>query len=538
MYCALGYDRALMRSQLVAGFLAFALIAAAFVPVHRAVQGLSFPVDIDEFRDIAAAQSIADGGGLRDPFYYSELLYYNPLLPATVAGISVFTSRDAATAYLQSTPLLNGLLPVLFYLMGAMLLGPWPALIGLSLLLFSPTYMNAWATPSYSPWLYPVTFTAGIFYASLIACYLSITRPFRGRWVVLGVALGATFLGHTAPALVLGVCELVTIFVAGGTLAVRVRRAAAVFGVAIIVSAPLLWPIAGHYHLRILNTAPATFVADHVDLANAAALLQSALTVWNALALVGLIALARDARWRQARHLLFAWIFTASALFLYGWLLQIYPDRLLAIVPQYHFYFSLRAAGYLLTGLGAWVVIDRGIALLSGSALTATRAEMMKPAIAAVLAATIAVANYDMFRQRPDFEGNRDEAEDWTKALARSGFRERLRAEVPPDGVVLANDSDSIYRVAPCGRSVVAVRQNASNMYVDFAPRRDDQARMLSALLERDMPTFTRLAQARGVTHVLLGPDDMKVVDAMPLPAGVREAFRIDGYALLAVTGR
>src|SRR3954464_15248122 len=74
-------------------------------------------------------------------------------------------------------------------------------------------------------------------------------------------------------------------------------------------------------------------------------------------ALIGLAAVLWDRERREARALLIAWGLTAVGLFLYGWLLQLMPGHLLSVVPQFHFYFYIRALGYLLAGVGIWNLI-------------------------------------------------------------------------------------------------------------------------------------------------------------------------------------
>jgi hypothetical protein len=134
---------------------AAACLVFAVVQGLQTVAGLSRPFDVDQFRDIAAAQSIADGAFPRDPFYREERAWYNPLVPALVALTSFVTGLDVATAFVRTGPLLNAAAPVVFFVLTATLFGGWPAVVAVASLLFSPPHDDpAWANPTYSPWLF------------------------------------------------------------------------------------------------------------------------------------------------------------------------------------------------------------------------------------------------------------------------------------------------------------------------------------------------------------------------------------------------
>ena len=61
----------------------------------------------------------------------------------------------------------------------------------------------------------------------------------------------------------------------------------------------------------------------------------------------------------------------------------------------------------------------------------------------------------------------------------------------------------SLEVIAPAGRKVVGVTANWSNPYVDAAPRIADRDAMLADVAEGRVDEFERLADARGVTHVV-----------------------------------
>jgi hypothetical protein len=57
-----------------------------------ATADLEWGSDVDHYRDVAAAQSVLDGYFWSDPLYLGESLWYSPLTPALVAGVSWLTN--------------------------------------------------------------------------------------------------------------------------------------------------------------------------------------------------------------------------------------------------------------------------------------------------------------------------------------------------------------------------------------------------------------------------------------------------------------
>jgi hypothetical protein len=86
------------------------LCGPAFVVGLDATRGLAWPPDTDLYRDIAQAQTMADGALLADPFYRDETLWYNPLVPGLVAALAGLSGQPdsahgASEASRQASPL-------------------------------------------------------------------------------------------------------------------------------------------------------------------------------------------------------------------------------------------------------------------------------------------------------------------------------------------------------------------------------------------------------------------------------------------------
>ena len=514
----------------------------AFVPARRAVSGVTMPYDTDHFREIAYAQSIADGRLFDDPFYRGKTIWYNPLFAATIALVSRITALDVPVAMVQAGPVLSTAAQMAFFAAAVCLLGPWPAVIALVTLLFVPPYEFNWATPAVTPWLFPSTFASLFFYIGLLACWTAIRRNTPIWWIAVGGVLGIVFLGHTAPAVILGILAVASVLVADPSEELLSRRRATalamVIGVALVVSAPFVYSIVVLYRLRIVDTDVLNWVAPRLAVARAGNLLYEAwVSPLGVLRMIGAIALIRRAPSDRGAFLVVGWTAAAAALFGYGWLQQLVHFRgVPPFIPQHEFYFHLRAAGYMLAGAGGWVILTT-VAAAASRMLPSEARPRYREAIAGalvLLAVYVTVrATYAAFQGKADFQEYRREALATSAQFAETRLLERLRTETPPDAVVLATAEDSLYRVAPAGRAVVAIPASQSNPYVPQGGRDNDQEAMLKAVLTGDSATLHALADAYGVTHIVLGPDDTATLDSVGARAdGIRELSRRGGYSL------
>ena len=514
----------------------------AFVPAKRAVSGVTMPYDTDHFREVAYAQSIADGRIFEDPFYRGKTIWYNPLFAATIALVSRITALDVPVALVQGGPALSTAVQVAFFVAAICLLGPWPAVIALVALLFVPPYEFSWATPAVTPWLFPSTFAAFFFYIGLLACWTAIRRNTPIWWIAVGVVLGIVFLAHTAPAVILGLLSIASVLFADRDEPLLSRRRIAAIamtmGTALVVSAPFVYSIVFVYRLHIVDTEVLNWVAPHLALARAGTLLyESWVSPLGVLRLIGVIALIRRAPSDRGAFLVVGWSALATLFFGYGWLQQLVHFRgVPSFIPPHEFYFHLRAVGYMLAGAGGWVVlttIAAGISRILPSQWRLRYREAIAGALVLVGVGATVRATYDGFQGKADFQEYRREALAATAQFAETRLLERLRTETPPDAVVLATAEDSLYRVAPAGRAVVAIPASQSNPYITQGGRDHDQKEMLKAVVTGDSATLHALANTYGVTHIVLGPDDTAALDRVGAQVdGIKELSRRGGYSL------
>jgi hypothetical protein len=486
----------------------------------QGTRGVDWPDDPDLFRESAQAQSFADGHLLDDPYYLGEWIWYPPLVPALVAGLSLITGSPVPTVYAQAGAYLNMLGPILLAALVARCFGSLASLVALAVFLYQAPRGPTGAAPFYSTLLYSGNFAQALFYLTLLA-YVSLAAKHRLRYVLTGLLLGLTFLGHAAPFVVLVVLFLVEF----ARTAAREPRAALerygiLFATAALAATPLLVSIVGRYHLEILNPAPTLWVAwsatwtamrrqmDHLTWAACVSLV----VLW--------VRGPREGAWVVS-----AWVagslalvgqsFAAAA---YGWPM---------VVPRHHLLFYVRAAQPVLIGYGAsalssgarhWVDQSRlWVRLRAPLARESTRwAAMVGGAVLVALPALPATA-------RPSGPRGTGILHDSTVQTGLDAYR-WMRSALRPDDVVLSTDDRALMVVGPAGAKVVVLEALFGNLYVDHHRRALARDEMFAALRRGDEPAFEALAEEYSVSYVLWVGVDGPWFDHVPF-RGLALAF-------------
>lgn len=499
---------------------------------------LDWPFDADIFRDIGNAQAILDGHFWEDPAYRGEWRWYNPLVPTVIAGLAKVSGLPVHLLYTRGGAYLGLLAPLSFYLLVASLFGRWTAAAStLGFLFVTSENLVAWSTATYSPWLFAQVFVQALFYLTLTAYHRARTSA-RPRWfVVTGILLGATFLGHTAPALLLGgIIGLLTLVDrgvrqtrdgAGG--AARWRHIGGeliAMGLpTLLISLPFLATIVGAYRLRVINTVPSHFIDDSLFLNVARTFLrQEFVALSSAFALYGLIAVARRRARPIRRGILLAWLGLGGAAVLYGYLWQFLQTRYAVeppmVVPTFHFMFYLKALqavffGYGLSGVSALAV--RGIARLAppswhGGA-GAGRGPILERLVLVGLLLMCFVRAYPTYSGRHEFTGAPETAREVEKNFVVPVAFAWIRAHTGPTDVLLASDKQALFLAVAAGREVVVMNQYFSNPYVDWRSREIARTTMYRYLAIGKHEEFSALARRYGVTFVLASRKQAEDID-------------------------
>jgi hypothetical protein len=496
------------------------LCAPALYQGIQTTRALSWPPDVDLYRDIAQAQTMTDGQLLADPFYRDQTIWYNPLVPFLVAGASRLTGLPVHTAYTRAGAYLNILAPLAFFFLVRGLFGPLAAAVAtLDFLFIRDPGDPAWLSPSYSPWLYSSAFAQTLFYLTLRAYHAALASD-EGPWyLATGALLGLTFLAHTAPALILGIVIAsgwrLRAAAPGTAWAPILRRHALLLLVALVTAAPFLWSILFRYHLRVRNPTPLTWFGAPLAAGGAGGILALGLSAETAVAFLGLVWLIlRDER-RLEAGLITRWAVAAGALLVYTLLGN--PSfhagtSLPPLLPPHHFLFSLKALESVLVGYAV-----SGLVLEMGRRfdLTASWVVRSGAALLAGLALGVGLA-FPRYQTREAFVMARRQAEKDDTRATREEAREWIRSHTRPEDVFLAADDLALLVVGSAGRKTVALDPYFSNPYVDWKRRREGRDTMVALLEEGRYLPFATLAREFGVTFVIRKKSDGVPLDGVP----------------------
>jgi hypothetical protein len=510
---------------------------------------LDWPADSDLSRDSAQAMTVYDGDLLGDPQYVGETLWYNPLTPALIALIAKVSNQPPPLIYTRAGAYLNLLGPILFFVLVAVLLNQWTALIATAAFLFvqiaPPTSSMLYAT--YSAWLYASNLAQAWMYGTLIIFVLAL-RTQRRRWYLLtGALLGLTFMAHAAPAMVLGL--IIALHTAITVLHDQTQRRAAlinfglIIGLALIFSAPLAYSLIMRYRLHVLNLTPGDFVLPPVALDNFSSYWRGS-TIEQPLfpiVVVGLIAIFTGARRPGSRRIIALWLFGTLGLLAYSYLRQYLKRQGVEIpgfVPSHHFLVYLRAIESILFGAGVIALcgviaalIARMLKTRSESAMTRLRVEhgLVTAALIGLL-----IAVWPAYLEREDFNNLPRGSELYGQNADFVNTYNWLRANARPIDVVLTSDRLATYVVGPAGRKIVAGDSFYANPYVDWKARATDRDAMFGQLMAGDCTAFLPVAAEYLVAYVAAGGNLAKGIDAAA-PACVEKVLAGDSVQVYRV---
>lgn len=516
---------------------AVCLIALAFARGVLVTYDLNWPNDPDLYRDIAQAQTILDGSFMADPHYLGETIWYHPLVPGLVAALQWMTGARLHVLETRAGAYLNLLGPIAFYFLTRAFLGRWTAVVAIAIFLFctgdrGPSY----ASSTYTPWLFVANFVQALFYLTVLALYRAVQTNRGHHFAVVGILLGLTFLGHTAPAILIG--GLVSFYTLARVVGraqqrhwVEVRRTLGRFAVvvilALVVSAPYLVSIVGHYRLEIVHRHPTFWIYPEMEVANIGRFLNERLSrSLVAPALVGLVALVTTRTARASRAWVLGWMGLALLFVAYSYVWQIQLARGVvwpSVVPGFHFLRYFNAGESILAAYGI-VTVGSALALLvqrwhSG---IAWGAPLMRRAVPVLLTAILAGLSYPAYDRRIDLTYYRDQAKQMFQGPDFDDMFLWVRRELRPTDVVAAPENLSLGLIGPAGRKVLVVDRFFSNPYVNWQVRHQALEALYYGLDRGLCDAFRARANQYHVTHVLTRVGDVRpaVAEACGLSPG------------------
>jgi hypothetical protein len=520
----------------------FAMLVMAFVQCLRTMHGLVWPYDTDFDRDIAFVRGTLDGHFGRDPTYLGQYLWYNPLLFSLEALLVKITGLPTNVVIIRFGLYLNLLGPLTFFWMTWRLFDLRIATGALLSYLFF-ALGNSLSAATYSPWLYPSTFAQFFFYINILLCVKAFTSGKYSWFILLGSSLGLSFLAHTAPALliilILGSIQIGNLLRAARARDVHLFKKLVLQGIAafipyVIIALPLLYYVAGKYHLHVVNTYIVEWRPDMMYLSKWRNLLAANFSVSLVIAVVGFLVFYRNYRPRLQRRIIMNWL--ALSVIMYVYSISVPPIRekfhiqLPETVPCYHYFNYLKALQSVFFGVGLVWLLDKGLGLLRIAGPASSRHSILLAVVILVCASLY----FPRYSTRADFSDRRQASLLKGQDSTRIEAYQYLVNRIPCEKVILCPELNSTFPVMASGRKMVSVSVAFSNPYLSFDKRFGDANLMLS-FLKTGVPAEARnLFDEYLVSYVFLPNAEITpITNTSPLFGQV--VFRNQDYTLFSV---
>jgi len=441
-------------------------------------RGLSSPAIMDTFRDAGFVQGIMDGNWFGDPGIGGAWRYYPPLIHALYAAAAAMTGIPPLHLLMAAAPWVNLLVPLGFFLMSRNLIGAPAAVFGTVLLvLVNGLVLPPWMSAAYHPWSsIPILALAG-FFLSVWLIHARIRSQSVGDALLIGSAIGLTFLAHTVPALLLAAIVPVAALTAGGFEIKTLRWIAIVAVVTLFWTLPLLWPLLHSYRLHILNAGPGAIVDPlFADWPPSRGMLLTTLPGVLALPVLRLLR-AQASVSRTAAAIFAAWIIVPAAFLTRHYACGPASHAAVCtvfVLAVHHWFIYLQAALTCLAGMAAWLCIK--LALRAAG----------RPKIWAGAGWTAAaVCGTAVFWLRPIDASMRQRALDLASSFDWNAYVWVAHHTAPKDLFVTELPDKSLnpasLAVMAAGRSSVALPETYSNPYVDWESRNRRSLQYLAA---------------------------------------------------------
>jgi hypothetical protein len=475
------------------------LLSIAFLQCYKTTHDLKWAYDVDFDRDMSFVQGTLDGNYGKDPNITNEYLWYNPLLFLTETAIVKITGLPINIVLARGGTFLNLLGPLAFILMILNFFNLTTALAAIVSYLFLATgNLLGWSSATYSPWLYPATFMQFIFYINILLCYKALVLQKNSWFFLLGLSIGISFLGHTAPT-VLILLILITIQFGNIIQAIKAKHYKSVnkyilqgivaFIPFVLVSLPFLYFIIGKYNLNIVNRMSFEYFDYLFIPVNFWHLLKANLSITLILSINGFIAFYKNCKNIIVRKIFLNWFYISAALFIYTTLVPVienkYKINLPGLVPSFHFFFYLKAIESVFFGYGFYIIITKVVNLISGY-ISKQRGRLVSvistDKILIVIILAIVVLYLPKYTERRDFVYPRKGSIEKENNTDKIQVYDWIVKNISNEEVILCEPDDAIFPVMATGKKMVSINATFSNPYLDFKKREADRLNMLEYL--------------------------------------------------------
>ena len=500
---------------------AIILLLLAFIRCYKTVHDLHWAFEPDFDRDIGYIRSALDGHYGSDPNIAGQYMWYNPLLYLSETAIVYVTGLPINVVVTRAGVFLNLLGPIVFFIMMIKLFDYKVALAALlSLLFLASGNLPGWGGATYSPWPLADSYVQFIFYLNIFFCYKAFSTQKMAWFMVLGAFLGISFLGHSAPTIII-ILLLISLqgrkvlsalkskrFTAVGTYFLQGALTIIPF---FILSFPFLYFVLVKYRLHFINRiilqcAPGIF-ARH----NTLELLRLNITFSLVIAIIGFVWFYRNYKQPIIRSIIFTLLLITSVMYVYEAALPT-ANRILHItlpdtIPAFHYFFYFKALQSIFFGFG--FIASLGSVIRWMSDFIAKRFSVKYSAklysnLVVLFILLFAVGYYPIYSNRKDFVEPRQQALAKEKETDKIEVYNYVSKNIPLDKVMLCGHDQSLFPVMATGIKMVSVEIYFSNPYISYEKRENDRNAMLSYLTTAQPKSAEKLFTAYKVSYVLL----------------------------------
>jgi len=497
------------------------MLLLAFIQCYRTVHGLNWASEPDFDRDIAYIHSTLTGHYGQDPNMAGQYMWYNPMIFLSETFIVKLTGLPINLVVARSGAFLNLINPIIFFIVLVKLFDYKVALAGLlSFIFLINGNLPCWGAATYSPWMVSDTAVQFLFYLSIFFCFKAFSEQKIIWFIILGAAIGITFLGHSAPVFIM-ILILVSIqgqkiFVALkqkqypliGTYFLQGLATAVPF---IICAFPFLYYVYGKYHLHFINRvilqcAPGVFARKET-----LNLLKLNITFSLLISILGFIWFYLKFENKVLRKIIWNWLIITLVMYVYESAVPT-ADKMLHInlpdtIPAFHYFFYFKALQSIFVGFGLIFLFNLLIAWITKLAKKEITPKLSNNLfIAAIL--LYMLVYYPIYSNRWDFTDLRQEAIDKGNEKDKIGVYDFITKNVPSDNVLLCEHGLSLFPVMPTAVKMVSIETYFSNPYVSYDQRESDRVEMLKDLTTTAPDTSKKLFSAYKVGDVLLSNAD------------------------------
>lgn len=522
------------------------MLAAAFIQCYRTVHGLHWASEPDFDRDIAYIRATLNGHYGIDPNMAGQYMWYNPMIFFTEALVVKVTGLPINIVVARAGAFLNLINPIVFFIVVIKLFDYKTALAALlSFVFLINGNLPCWGAATYSPWMVSDTAVQFTFYLSIFFCYKAFKEEKLLWFVALGAMTGITFLGHSAPTILI-IFILISMQGQRVLLALKHRQfarigtyflqGAATFIPFIIFAFPFLYYVYGIYHLHFINRtilqcAPGIFARKETF-----TLLKLNVTFSLIFAVIGFIWFYKNFHHAILRKIIWNWLVITLVMYAYE---SIVPtaDKILHVdlpdtIPAFHYFFYFKALQSIFFAFGFIYLFDRFIKWFEkrgGKSFSSLKKENLF--IGAVV--LYALIYFPVYSNRWDFSSLREQAVAKGRETDKIAVYQFISDHIPLSNVMLCPHGLSLFPVMPSAIKMVSIETYFSNPYVSYDQREADRDKMLHFLTTSAPDTAKHMFKMYHVDNVLLTNEDYQHYHE-PVFANSNVIFRNDSYTILS----